>query len=730
MLVNPSINIAIGDYGKSCNNSFHQHFWEREKDLKNYASFYNLEQDENTLKYSSVNENEIKGDIPLYVEENADNQFSSDDLQFFLKGFINSVYNNQINLLDQLNTQVNFKIVNINIILSSFEDLNAELAGNLIKNIKELCDEGMISHIVVKVFVILSKDGKLLNKQEEITVYNNLEKLKIIQEDNYSIFSNIIFIDDKNTSAVFLDINPTSIGFVLNEFITYLMTNHYNMLGNLMNSELLGIGIGMLYFDDIYFQNFFRSKIIDAKIVQEQLDPAEHLITTSHYTNIRDQYFNPIVNGKGTVDITSLINACKNYELHDNCTLESYKFLLSHLTGDFKAVPLKEPLLHKEKISIYDTLYQLIKNSFPGIEGVEISDHKKLLDDIDNLKSQIEKHKEENEEGLLNEIIANMEKELFDKRAKAKAQKLQIDKTLQEFKRKDQTTLKTIINRPHEENIKILQDKRVELTTAFNKKLFFIKWFHQASHNKELAEIQRDIMKAESSREDTQKAFEDFSVNVQDLYIVIDKLELKYKNLKDAIRSIFELQRTYNSQYENSRLFDYLFIKHVIDKKLLLNYFNKHSGDLLLELEDSVDQLTTIKPFSQSEYETYLRKRIDAAIAGIIDFKMVHYLLNNYDELYLLKKAEPQQDISSLVKISIPFFNAENAFNTNNTHRLILHKDHNDIDTQNLRENLRLVFPVVPQQIRTLNPNKFSLVKIDVLSGLTSLVKYNMGKRR
>src|SRR5690606_678601 len=111
MLVNPSINIAIGDYGKSCNNSFHKHFWEREKDLKNYASFYNLEQEENSLKYSSVHENGIKDSIPLNVEESPDGQFSSEDSQFFLKGFINSIYNNQINLLDQLNTQVNFKIV-------------------------------------------------------------------------------------------------------------------------------------------------------------------------------------------------------------------------------------------------------------------------------------------------------------------------------------------------------------------------------------------------------------------------------------------------------------------------------------------------------------------------------------------------------------------------------------------------------------------------------------------
>ncbi len=730
MLVNPSINIAIGNYGESCNDSFHKHFMEREKDLENYASFYSLTQEGNDLKYFSVHQNERKKSIPLSVEENPDDPFSEDDTQFFLKGFINSIYNNQINLLDQLNTQVNFKIVNINIILSSFESLNAELAGNLVKNIKELCDEGMISHIVVKAFVILSKDGDLLNKQEEIVAYKNLEKLKVSQQDNNSIFTNIIFIDDKNTSAVFLDINPISIGFVLNEFVTYLMTNHYNMLGNLMDSEFLSIGIGMLYFDEIYFQNFFRSKIIDTKIVQEQLDPAEHRITTSHYKKIRDDFFNPVVISKGTGDINSLISICNTLELHENCTLKSYKFLLSHLTGDFKAVPLKKPLLHVEKISIYDTLYQLIKNSFPGLGGVDILEHKKLLDEIDTMNTKLRDHKNENEEGLLNDIIDEIEKNLTEKKIIAAEQKIQIKNTLTEFKQTEQPTLRREIDSQRDNNIEEFKKRRYDLTTAFNKRFFFIKWFIQGDHNKELAEIDENIIRVEAAREDTFQAFENLSSSVQDLYIVIEELELKYKNLNKAIEGIFNLQKTYNSVYENSELFDYLFIKHIIDKGILNTYFENHTAALLTNLKDTIGRLTSEQPFSKTKYGSYLTDRIDETIDEIIDFKMVPYLLNKYDDLNLLKRANPQKDVSNLVKISVPFFNADNAFITNNSHRLILHKDHNEIDTQNLKNNLRQVFPVVPQQIRTLNPNKFSLVKIDVLPDLTSLVKYNMAKRR
>lgn len=730
MLVNPSINIAIGKYGESCNDSFHKHFMEREKDLKNYASFYSLEQKDNNLKYFSVQQNEFTHKINLNNEENNDNQYSSDDVQFFLKDFVNSIYNKQINLLEQLNTQVNFEIVNVNIILSSYENLNAELADNLIKNIKELCDEGLISHIVVKAFVILSKNGKLLNKQEEIVAYKNLEKIKVIQKGNNSIFSNIIFIDDKNTSAVFLDINPNSIGFVLNEFITYLMTNHYNMLGNLMNSEYLSMGLGMLYFEDLFFKKFFRSKIIDAKIVQEQLDPLEHFIVTSHYTKIRDEFFMPVVRKTDFQDINNLINACKNLELHENCTLKSYKFLLSHLTGDFKAAPLKEPLPHTMKISIYDALYQLIQNTFPGLDGVDIMEYKKLLDEIDEINTKLKDYKNANVQGLFNNIIEEIEEKLNEKKIIETTHKYQIENTLLEFKKKNHPLLKRQIDTHNKARIEELQQRKTDLTSAFNKRFFLFKLFFKKAHNQKIATIDRDTSYIHSIQEDTQQTFEKLTSKVEQLYEVIDDLVEKYKNLKDAIECIFNLQKTYKTENDNSNLLDYKFRKHVIDKELLMVYFDNNIGPLLFDLKDSIVQLTNAKPYSKNKYEAYLKYRIDKSIHKIIDFKMVDYLLNKYDALNLLKKAEPQKDISSLVKISVPFFNADNAFNANNSHSMILHKDHNEIDTRNLKDKLSQVFNVVPQQIRTLNPNKFSLVKIDVIPDFTSLVKYNMAKKR
>ena len=204
MQVNPSINISIGAYGKDCNNSFHKHFTEREKSLQNYASFYAFEIEEYFIKHYSIEKEGFQKSLEIGVEESKKNQLSSENGQYFFQSFINEVYNHQINLLSELNTDVNFKIINVNLILGSFEEDNAVLVENLIKNIHQFCDEGMISNIVVKAFVILSKDGKLLKPQEEVSAYRNLEELKSIQLKHNSIFSNIIFIDDKNTSAVYL----------------------------------------------------------------------------------------------------------------------------------------------------------------------------------------------------------------------------------------------------------------------------------------------------------------------------------------------------------------------------------------------------------------------------------------------------------------------------------------------------------------------------------------------
>jgi len=730
MQVNPSINIAIGSYGESCNNSFHNHFMEREPDLQNYASFYSFTIAGSLLKHISINDGNFSDHLDLQEDTKVDEQFSSDKGEYFFRSFINNIYNHQINVLSLLNTEVNFKIVNINLIFSSFEENNAALVESLVKNIHELCNAGMISNIVVKAFVILSHDNDILQPEEEVAAYHNLEYLKATQQKNNSVFSNIIFLDDKNTSAVHLGLNTTSIGLVLNEFITYLMTNHYNMIGNLMNSDFLSLGIGMTYFDHLFFKKFFRKRIIDEKIEREQLDHKEHLITTSHYKKIRDEFFNPIIQNSDKADFNALRESLKNLNAFDHCTMKSFKFLLSHLLGDFKAVKLKERLLNVEQISLRDIIYQLILNSSPFLTGISILKHKEKLDHLAEMKQQLEDYQIRNKEGLFAQKIEEFEIQIREKSVETEDEQIQIQQIITEFIKKDQPKFRKQVKQETDKNIKEFREEREKLKNQFKKQFCIFRYFQFKQYREKLDSVDAKIQQNLISAKQTAEIFNTLSSELKSLLDIEKELQLNYTHLKQAIQILQDIQNGSTKDFESTTLANYLFIKHIIEKELLENYFSKHKDNLVADLKDSLPNIISGIPFSQQSFKEDHYLKIDKTIEGIIDFKMVDYLLNRYDDLMLLKEVDIQKDVTSLVKISVPFFNADNSFEVNNSHTLVIHHKSSEANLHNLKSKLKKVFPIVPQQIDTLNPNKFSLLKIDVIPNLNCLVKYNMGKNR
>jgi hypothetical protein len=84
---------------------------------------------------------------------------------------------------------------------------------------------------------------------------------------------------------------------------------------------------------------------------------------------------------------------------------------------------------------------------------------------------------------------------------------------------------------------------------------------------------------------------------------------------------------------------------------------------------------------------------------------------------------------NKLKNVSIPFFNAVNGFNVNNTHNMRLH---NTIDFSRINRfngELSRQYPAtLPQLLATNNKNKFSLINIDIIDDLASIVKYVDGK--
>ena len=291
-VINPSINISIGNYGKEYITSFHSYFSENEPEFNEYASFYKCGISSDAIYFNFLKEECIKKDLNLDDKFNRRDLFgrlSEEDNIFFLKNSVSNAYTDLVNLINQLGININFGIVNINIITSSFEDNITIILYRLIEQISELSSSGTTKNISVKVFTVISKNKALLNNAEQIITYQNLEETKVIQSKFSSILHNVIFIDNRNTDAVFLNINNDSIGFVLNEFITYLMTNHYQMIGNLFDADFIALGLGTLIFDEKYFSSFFSKKIINQLVVEEQISSPEiETLSTFKYESLRN----------------------------------------------------------------------------------------------------------------------------------------------------------------------------------------------------------------------------------------------------------------------------------------------------------------------------------------------------------------------------------------------------------------------------------------------------------
>jgi len=289
-VVNPAINIAIGNYGKEYITSFYNYFIENEPYFKDYSAFYLCGINTEGVFFSKLDDKDNQHIIAL--EENIDRRalfelLNLEDCQFFFKNSISNAYTDLVNLINLLDTQINFKIININLIISSFEDNVSFLFNELVKQIEYLNNVGIISNVSVKTFVVLSKKQDLLNDSELIITHQNLEEIKTVQNNYDTVFHNTIFIDNLNTEAIFLKLNNNSIGFVLNEFITYLMTNHYKMIGNLPDSKYISLGLGTLFFDKKYFLNIvWISLICNKKNMSKDLMKELHEILARASLNI------------------------------------------------------------------------------------------------------------------------------------------------------------------------------------------------------------------------------------------------------------------------------------------------------------------------------------------------------------------------------------------------------------------------------------------------------------
>jgi len=796
-VINPSINFSIGNNGKEYITSFYNYFMENEPQFKSFSTFYKTGLDEDGIYFTRLN-NDAKSYNLQYSEDNTRKEIlelitNESECQYFIKNSISNSYTDLVNLVNQLGIEISFDIVNVNIILSSFENNVTIVLNELVKHLEDLSNSGAISHINIKVFAVISKSKDLLNSDEQIITFQNIQEIKVIKEKYSSVFQNVVFIDNLNTDTISLEINENSIGFVLNEFITYLMTNHYKMIGNLFGSDYISIGLGTLLFDKFFFNNFFKYKIIKEFIKKEQINDEDNEFETTEYNELRDKVLYPFLRGGANLNNT-LIDITKKINVNTkDFTLLEYKFLISNLLGKHNEVVLKKPYPNIEKVSLYDIVFYTLNeyNSAIGEKSINIIEHKRNLDkeielkkklaiitqnskdtpcakikkielQVKELEEKFSKIDDENieeikvleneilelnndlkqnltssnfkdkDEACNNKIIEDLKEEI-EKLSEINNEHTQIiEKTIFDFKEKKVKNEIENFIKPKIKN-EIIELEKIKDEVKEKRKSFFTRIF-KPSLKKRLVNTSKEISDKTSQINNIDDSFDTANTKSLQLFEYIDKLEKFYSLLSNSINTILKNKDNYKERFENTELLDYLFVKNIVDKEILREYYNSNNKRLQSHLSDVLQKLVEISNDNnvdkkEQAFNEFLSNKLLEITSSIIDFNIVKYLNGDYDNLNLLKQEPLDEIIDDLLKISKPFFNADNSFNTNNSHCLMLHNSESSSCVNTLHNLLKNNFTAtIPQKIDTENNNKFSIVKIDIIEDFKHIVKYSQSE--
>lgn len=740
MFVNPSINISIGNHGEKFLTSFRDYFIETELELLNFSSFYKFTLSDTILNYTELYNDENRQvivdsiAIPKFNgREDLFTNISKENIGYFFRSSINESYNRLVNLVNQLETNINFNIININVIVSNLEEYNTIIINKLIESINTLSKSGDVKNISVKVFVVLSNDGGLLKKEEEILSYISIEELKAIQKKYENICHNVIFIDDKNTKAIFLNINEKSIGFVLNEFITYLMTNHYKMIGNLMNSEYISLGLGMLYFDEKYFKKYFHQNIINQKLRDELIIGNFGLnepLIFKEATKILKHY---LISSDEILNCSKVIKEKLKEIKKEDSALLKYKIFVATLLGKYDDIKDIDDLKEVEKISLHDVLFKTInKISYyiHEIPTINILAHKNLLDEISEIENELKEIQKEEVDEFRDGKIVKIKNELEKKQHIVDEEKKLIKKIFMDFENGE---IEVIIN----SKMLVEFDKEIEMlskkeTILVKKRSSFIKRLFNPGLKEEAVKLASNIELLKGKKEKVSELYNSIKRQASQVSDLIEELEVPYIVINKSIDRLLRIKSNYDEKYRSSKLIDYLFVKNVIENKILNSYFKRNKNQLLANLHTITKKIFTLKNEYNDldDFQYLIESKIEETVEDIIDFNIVNHLNKDYADLKLFSSEELDDIISDLLNISKPFFNSTNVYDASNFHKMMLHNKTNQHCIDTLHKNLNNEFTTaIPQQINTMNNHKFTLLKVAIINDFNDIVKYNICKK-
>lgn len=711
--ISPAINIGIGKYGAICLNNLGANFALRESKYADYVSFHQLNQVDGII---SMHNFDFQSESFKELKFSAEN---IPDLQAWqLHSFISQAYNNLISLTNRLHLNVNFNSIHINLIFGAFETEHLELVKETILLIDKLRRQGDFGQVKVKCFSILSDGNGVPTPIQEENIVQTLDAIVEIR-NNYNILSHNFILDDKNTHAVALNAKNNYLAFAISEIIVALIRNEYKMLGSLPNRiGTVSIGIGMVYFDIHYFTAFVKNRILKSKIEIEKLDGKKSKISISEYTSLVQEVLLPYVEGKEEVDfVIKNIQDVVVPEDFEN-TLGCYEFLLANILGEYDRVPLVEPIEANELYSINDLIYHLLYHQV-------IPDNTKKDKGLLSLKDYKNNRTEYN--AKLRDKIDASDFEMLEEHQVLVKHNEEVEKLINYYA--NPTWRKRIMPIHSAESLvkeieqaKSVQNKEKE---KFNKKGFIRRFFGRRKYAEQKKASEELIKNLENEKATCSGIKIKLESDLDKLYELKKKIKSLLNKLDIGIKDIHSMSKVYQKKMDSLPYLDFEFIQNIISAEKLAAYEAKHKEELQSNIKETLKILFTETIKKEKSFINLIDKKISQSTNSIINFKMTHHLLNEYDQMDLLKPFDFHSDIKKLKHSSLPFFNAIPTYSYQ-SHYLKYYDDSDRVRTIDLDVLLKENYSgSLPTTIHAANPDKFALITVEVVEDLKSIVKYN-----
>lgn len=718
MLINPSINIGLSNYGKRYINSFYNFTTARELLLSKYMSFYHIGIRDDGFEYY------------VFQSNKKFNHNSHDKL----RQVINQIYNENVNLLNLLSTEVNFNSININLIVSYKEKEAITLLTKIVGHINESYLIGSFASINLKVIGTLFEEEDEINvENKSIDLINSFGTLKKLKQE-HDVLSNFILLDDKNTKAIYLGIDDQSIGFVMNEFVTCFMTNNYNLLGNFVSPDFISIGIGLVYFDKIFAEKYFKSLLTKEYLDTQKLLDKSYLISVSDYANIKKDYLESLLKNENLSDHILKFKEFiedKRFPLNQSQTLKDIRFILSHLIGKHDDIQLKEPQSYHNYISIKEVIICLLNNFFTNTENyieVDVIDLKTKKDELRNLKRVINDTESPSPKNL--DKIETLKNEICELEE-------QININFKKFK--DSTQYDFLVGQVVEQLNNDLLFKQKEIEKLINKKEtaekeykklnFFKKWKSKSNFNTLIENLSSTIHDLSTEVEEISnksniitEELDNAKNCLANLYDCFKVVEEKYKKLLISINQLKDLHNTLNKDFNAMNELNYMFILNLFSKSGLEKHIQANKKELLTDFKTIKDLAFKKNNFTTEEFERILIQKSKKEIK----FNMINYLEGDYDSVTFVKRVNTDKTDSFIQNNSLSFINVTNEYQDNSTHQLMVCCTKNQHEQKKIDNFFSAYYNTgVPQKVDVQMPHKLGLLNIEIIEDLNHIVRYS-----